>query len=180
MIDTMQCSVCGCNTHWRRFRVRNGDGTYQESDTCSTCRTKISNRKSAAVSNAKRKLTKRVVLNRTRHDKSLQENIGHFYPDIEQSIRSYCNRQTAMDRKYLRDVANMKPCANEYLMQKRRTAVERAKGWIAFYDDIAKHSIQLLRATGMRPSIRSMEQSSDAQLLYGLQNTKRARRLRGG
>lgn len=175
MCDTQKCVVCHEEKHWRRFRPRNNDGTYRESDTCSTCRSRIANAKTYK----KNKAQKQVVLNRTNHQRMLELGVDHYYPSVEKAIRTYCNKRTAMDRKYLRDVQNKKAAPTHYLQEQRRIAIAHAQGWIAFYGDIEKHAIQLLRTTGTRPPFAQMEESSDLQKLYGLYNTRRAQRLRG-
>lgn len=175
MSDTKICVVCHEEKHWRRFRPRNNDGTYRESDTCSTCRSKAANRITSKRSNRKKK----AVLNRTKHDEILAQGGVFTYPKIEKAIRTYCNKQTAMDRKYLRDVQEMPPVHGEYLTRKRKVAIAHAHGWVGFYEDICKHSISLLRKTGTRPPFAQMEESADLQKFHGIYNTKRARRLRG-
>ena len=175
MSDTKICAVCHEEKHWRRFRPRNNDGTYRESDTCSTCRTKAANRITSKRSNRKKK----AVLNRTKHDAILAQGGVFTYPKVEKAIRTYCNKQTAMDRKYLRDVQEMPKVHSDYLVHKRKVAIAHAHGWIGFYEDICNHAISLLRKTGTRPPFAQMEESADLQKFHGVYNTKRAQRLRG-
>ncbi len=173
-MDLHTCVVCSEAKHWRRFRVRKGDGVFAESDTCSVCR----NRQSAAQSYQKKKLVNKVVLNRTVHDKQLELGVPHYYPDVERKMWAYCNKQTAMDRKYLRDVQEMPPTHSDYMTAKRKVAIDNARGWVAFYNEICEHAINLLRQTGKRPPFAQMEGSGTLQLLHGIYNTKRAAKLR--
>ena len=175
MSDTQNCVVCHEEKHWRRFRIRNNDGTYRESDTCVTCRTKASNRITSKKANRKKK----AVLNRTKHDAIIADGAKHAYPKVEKMIHTYCNNRIAVDKKYLRDVVNMPPVHGEYLIEKRKVAIAHAHGWIGFYEDIRNHAINLLRQTGTRPPFAQMEESSDLQKFHGVYYTKRAGRLRG-
>lgn len=175
MNDSKTCANCGQEKDWKRFRIRRGDGTFADSDTCSVCRGDLYRAKTRRA----KQLTKQAVLNRTIAQTKNELGAAHYYPKIESAIRSYCNKQTAMDRKYLRDLETKPKVDRPCEVARRTIAIERAKGWIGFYDEIAEHSIKLLRATGTRPSFRSMEESPDLQNYHGIYNTKRARRLRG-
>lgn len=173
--EEVVCQICNTSKHWRRFRVRIGGGSFMESPYCSECR----NRLASAATRKKKKLEKQVVLNRTLHEEALQKDYPHHFPKHERAIRAYCNRKTAMDRKYLRDHQHLPAHPNPRIHKQRQLAIKHAKGWIALYDDICNHAINLLRQSGARPSFAAMEKSADLQKLYGVWNTKRASRLRG-
>ena len=174
MADTQNCVVCHEEKHWRRFRMRNNNGTYRESDTCSTCRAKAANRITSKIANRKKK----AVLNRTKHDAIVAQGAKHVYPEVEKMIHTYCNKRTSMDRKYLRDVQEAPQVKTDYLVAKRKAAIAHAHGWIGFYEDIRNHAINLLRQTGTRPPFAQLEGSPDAQRFHGIYNTKRAQQLR--
>ena len=172
--DVIVCVCCNEEKPWTRFRSWKSVGVFEMSDTCSVCR----NRQSASQSYHKKKPSRQVVLNRTRHAKQLELGVPHYFPDIEKDMKAYCNKRTAMDRKYLRDNQD-KPLNNvPSIALKQTTARERAKGWVAFYDEICEHAINLLRQTGKRPPFAQMEGSGTLQLVHGLYNTKRAAKLR--
>lgn len=177
--DTKVCDKCGIVNHWRRFRIRLGNGMMRESDTCSNCRAKEIRARSANECAKKKRAQKIVSTNIATHQKKLELGYPYYYPEIEKMMRSYCNRKTAMDRKYLRDMADYKPNANLRIRKQQEEAIKHAKGWIGFYDEILEHALNLLRQTGQRPSWAALEKSGDLQRLYGVANTRRASHLRG-
>ena len=146
----------------------------QETTICSTCRNKLA----AASCRKQKQFEKQVVLNRTNHEHQIANNIPHYFPKLERAIRTYANKKTAMDRKYLRDHQDQPLSHRPDLARKQLTARQHAKGWIALYDELAEHSINLLRQTGTRPPWAQLEGKSDLHRLYGVYNTQRARLLR--
>jgi len=173
-MDKIICASCNEEKPWQRFRVRRGDGTCKESIFCSVCRNKLA----AAAIRQKKKSAKQVVLNRTHQQARLKVGYPHYHPDIEQDMKVYCNKKTAMDRKYLRDHQHTPLSLTPHIAHKQQLARDHAKGWIAFYDDICNHAINLLRTTGTRPPWAQLEGSADLQLLYGVYRTRRAQLLR--
>lgn len=176
--DVIVCDRCNSAKSWKRFRIRVGDGTTKPSTTCSTCRTAIAQAAASAKARLAKKQTKQLVLNRTTAAKKERLAVEHYYPDIERQMEVYCNKKTAMDRKYLRDHQHTPLSLTPHIAQKQQTARDHAKGWIAFYDDICNHAINLLRTTGTRPPWAQLEGSADLQLLYGVYRTRRAQQLR--
>lgn len=173
-MELQTCSVCHESKHWRRFRKQLGGGIMQETSICSTCRNKLA----AAAIRKKKKQDKQVVLNRTQHEEGVRLGAKHYFPKIEKAIRTYANKKTAMDRKYLRDHQDAPLSHRPDLAQKQLLARQHAKGWIALYDELVEHSINLLRQTGTRPPWAQLEGKSDLHRLYGVYNTKRAQLLR--
>ena len=178
MIDTIICDVCLAAKPWQRFRMRLGKGVQKESTTCSDCRAKKSRFDSATKIRLKKQRDRKVVLNRTQYQKQLELGVPHYFPDIERDMKTYCGKRTAKDRKYLRDNQDKPISINPRIAQQQTTAREHAKGWIAFYDEICEHAINLLRQTGTRPPWAQMEGSGTLHLVYGIHNTKRAQQLR--
>lgn len=197
MEDLKTCKTCGVAHHWRRFRVRLGGGVFKESDDCVGCR---SNKARLAYGKAKREAQKLAVLNRTaepiikprmqyllnRHaDESfsdfmlrMQAGYPYYYPKVERAMKAYCNKKTAMDRKYLRDNEHLPLSYRPHIAHKQQTARDHAKGWIGFYEEICNHAINLLRATGTRPPWALMEGKGDLHKMYGVFDTRRAQLLR--
>lgn len=172
-MEMQTCAVCGESKHWRRFRKQLGGGVMQECNTCSVCR----NKQSAAKCRKKKQVERQIVLNRTQHEEGLRLGAKYYYPQIERSMRTYVNKRTAMDRKYLRDHQDEPLSTQPHLARAQATARQHAKGWIAFYDEILNHAINLLRQTGTRPSWAQLEGKADLHRLYGVANTKRAQLL---
>ena len=173
-MELRTCAVCGEAKSWLRFRKQLGKGIMEETDVCSVCR----NRLAAATRRKKEQDERRVVLNRTRHEEGLRLGAKYYYPQIERSMRTYVNKRTAMDRKYLRDHQDEPLSTQPHLARAQATARQHAKGWIAFYDEILSHAINLLRQTGTRPPWAQLEGKSDLHRLYGVWNTRRAQLLR--
>lgn len=173
-MEMQTCAVCGEVKSWLRFRKQLGKGIMEETDVCSVCR----NRLAAATRRKKEQVERRVVLNRTRHEEGLRLGAKFYYPELEQQIRSYANHKTAMDRKYLRDHQDKPLSPRPHLAEKQLLAQQHAKGWIALYDELVEHSINLLRQTGTRPPWAQLEGKADLHRLYGVYDTKRARLLR--
>lgn len=176
--DVIVCDTCGTEKNWMRFRLRLGNGTTKEVSTCSTCRQKKASAESSKQIRLAKQAQRQVVLNRTHHEKQLILNVPHYYPKIESQMRAYANKKTAMDRKYLRDHQDKPLSLKPHLAAKQQIAQEHAKGWIAFYDEILNHAINLLRQTGTRPTWAQLEGKSDLHRLYGVWNTRRAQLLR--
>ena len=173
-MEMQTCAVCGEDKSWLRFRKQLGGGLMESSSICSTCR----NRLAAAKCRKKKQFEQQVVLNRTNHEYQIANKIPNYYPKLERAMRTYCNKKTAMDRKYLRDHQDEPLSHRADLARAQATARQRAKGWIAFYDEILNHAINLLRQTGTRPSWAQLEGKADLHRLYGLSDTKRAQLLR--
>lgn len=147
------CAHCGAVKHWRRFRVSLGGGRMRDEAMCSTCR---------------RYPKKKRVLNRT--DPVIAKQI--------KSVRSYCNKKTAMDRKYLRDTPEPNNSLPPFQRTQQLLAIQQANGWINFYSDISKHVINVLQETGTRLPITKLESDPHLQKLYGVFDSRRAQRLR--
>lgn len=178
MEDLLICDTCNTPKNWMRFRLRQGNGTTKEVSTCSTCRQKKASIESGKKNRLVKQAQKQLVLNRTNHEKQLALGVPHYYPQIEADMKSYCNKKTAMDRKYLRDHQHIPLSTQPHLAEKQLLAEQHAKGWIAFYDEICEHAINLLRQTGKRPPWVQMEGSGTLQLVHGVYRTKRAELLR--
>lgn len=191
-MDTKLCTKCNTEKHWRRFRIRVGGGLMRESDLCSTCRAKSyrAKPKPPAVLNRTNgnapRITPKMDYLLNKHDgESFKEyqirkesGFPYYYPKLERSMRAYANKKTAMDRKYLRDNQDKPLSTQPHIAQMQRSARQHAKGWIAFYDEILSHAINLLRQTGTRPPWAQLEGKSDLHRLYGVWNTRRAQLLR--
>jgi hypothetical protein len=187
MDDLQTCVVCGEVKDWRRFRIRVGDGTTKESNTCSICRSKAARLVSAKQHQKNQPcITPKMDYLLHRHpDESFSDykrrkesGFPYYYSKIEKQMLTYCNKQTAMDRKYLRDHLHEPLNSRPYTAQRQITARNHARGWIGFYDEICNHAINLLRQTGTRPPWSQLEGKADLHKLYGVYDTKRARRLR--
>ena len=176
--DVIVCDTCGTEKHWRRFRLRVRAGVQKVTSTCSDCRAKQSRAATSKKIRLQKQFDKQVVLNRKHHQKMLDLGIDHYYPDLEDQMRTYCNKKTAMDRKYLKDNQDKPLSTNPITAAKQQQARDHAKGWIGFYDEILNHAINLLRQTGTRPPWAQLEGKSDLHRLYGVSGTKRAQRLR--
>ena len=177
-LDLIVCDSCGLSKDWRRFRLRLGNGVQKEVSTCSICRAKQSRLRTSQKIRMQKKLERQIVLNRTNLGKQNELGVPYYYPKIEKMMRTYVNKKTAMDRKYLRDHEHLPLHPNPYTAKKQQMAREHAKGWIGFYDELLNHSINLLRQTGTRPPWAQLEASVDLQKLYGIYDTKRAVVLR--
>ena len=173
-MELQTCSVCHESKHWRRFRKQLGGGMMEETSVCSTCRNKIA----AAKCRKKKQFDDQVARNNVEHQKMLELNVPYYYPEIEKMMRAYCNKRTAMDRKYLRDNQDKPLSMQPHIARVQQSARRHAKGWIALYDDILNHAINLLRQTGVRPPWSQMEGKPDLHRMYGVYNTKRAQLLR--
>lgn len=208
MSGLQTCTQCHQAKPWQRFRIRVGNGTTKESNLCSDCRSAITRAAAAKRAHEQKRLERQLVLLRTgkslpsgakkpvitpKMEYLLNRNDGesfkdyqrrkelgypYYYPKVEKMLRTYANKQTAMDRKYLRDNEHLPLHPRPYTAQQQRTAREHAKGWIGFYDDLLNHAINLLRQTGKRPTWAQLEASADLQKLYGIYDTKRAAVLR--
>ena len=197
MSDLQVCSLCNEAKHWRRFRVARGKGLFKETSVCSTCRAKERAAEAARERYRNRVLREKLSNNQPhitpkmdyllhRHpdesfnDYQLRKKSGfpYYYPKIEKQMLTYCNKRTAMDRKYLRDHLHEPLHSHPYTAQQQLQARQHAKGWIAFYDEIYNHAINLLRQTGTRPPWVQLEGKADLHKLYGVYDTRRAARLR--
>ena len=172
------CDTCKIPKDWQRFRLRLGNGTTKEVSTCSACRQKLASAESSKKIRLQKQAARQLVLNRTNHEKQLELSVPYYFPKIEQQIRSYANKKTAMDRKYLRDHQDEPLSIRPHLAQKQLAAREHAKGWISLYDELVEHSINLLRQTGTRPSWAQLEGKPDLHRLHGVYDTKRSQLLR--
>ena len=168
------CAQCCEAKPWRRFRVSNGKGVMREVNICSTCRNKNASTKCRKA----KQLERQLVLNRTHHQTKIDNNYPFYYPDLERKMRSYCKKKTAMDRKYLNDHQHEPLSTRPHLAAKQLQAREHAKGWIALYDEICEHAINLLRQTDNRPPWVQLEGKADLHRLHGVYDTKRAQLLR--
>jgi hypothetical protein len=144
------CVGCGEVRHWRRFRVSLGGGRMRDEALCSKCR----------------RYQKKPVLIRTKP-----------HPQ-EKVVRSYCNKRTAMDRKYLRDTGGQPTATHQHNVDAQQLAILHANNWINFYGEISKHMINLLQTTGTRPPFYLLEGDPQLQTYHGVYDTKRAQRLR--
>jgi len=144
------CACCGEVKHWRRFRVSLGGGRMRDEALCSKCR---------------RYQPKRVLIRTKPHTQA-------------KAVRSYCNKKTAMDRKYLRDTPNPSTHLPDFQREQQRIAIQQANNWINFYSDISNHVINILQETGQLIPIYKLEADTHLQKLFGIYDTKRAQRLR--
>lgn len=176
--ELITCDTCNIAKPWMRFRLRLGSGMQKEVNTCSACRQKKASADSSTRIRKKKQQEKQAVLNRTHHDTQLKLDVPYYYPKLERQMRSYCNSKTAMDRKYLRDHQDESLNNHSHVAAKQQQAREHAKGWIALYDEICDHAINLLRQTGTRPPWAQLEGKADLHRLHGVYDTKRAQQLR--
>lgn len=203
MDELQTCDNCNQAKHWRRFRLRVSKGVQKEVTTCSDCRAKASRAETSRAAYYAKKhppipagdLPKRPGYGRITHELDYQLNkhpdetygdylrrkesgFPYYYPKLEKQMRSHCNKRTANDRKYLRDHAHEPLSNNAYTAKQQQQGRDRAKGWIAFYDEILNHAITLLRQTGTRPPWAQLEGKGDLHRFHGIYNTKRAAWLR--
>lgn len=146
-----KCAHCGEVKHWRRFRVSLGGGRMRDEAMCSKCR----------------RYPKRVLI---RTDPKLKKQI--------KAIRSYVNKKTAMDRKYLRDTPTPATNLPDFQREQQLLAIHQSNNWINFYSDISKHVINILQITGTSLSLTQLESDPHLQRTHGVYDTKRAQRLR--